>query len=146
MHVTLHSFFQLHQSIHDDVLHLVCSFLLRLALQTHSLYFYLGVAVLFSIMLPLLLQFVHLSQEQLVLTLEVAIFVLENALDVRVILQIILEHTAMWICRDKLANLIRELGGSLGSTVGSRTVVFLLCLEERLSRCRMTVEGIRDWI
>lgn len=61
MHVALHSFLQLHQPIHDYILHLVCSFLLRLAFQTHSLYFYLGVAVLFSIMLPLLLQFMHLT-------------------------------------------------------------------------------------
>ena len=97
VHVALDSFLQFHQSIHYDILHLVCSFLLRLALQTYSLDLYLGVAVLFSIMVAFLLEFVHLAQEQLVLTLEVAVFVLEDALDVCVILKLIGLHAGLRI-------------------------------------------------
>ena len=60
-------------------------------------------------MVAFLLEFVHLAQEQLVLTLEVAVFVLEDALDVCVVLQLIGLHVGLWICRNKLANLVREL-------------------------------------
>lgn len=63
MHIALYFGLQLHQPIDDDIFHLICSFLLRLALQTYRLHFYLGVAVLFSIVVIFLLEFVHLSQE-----------------------------------------------------------------------------------
>lgn len=57
-------------------------------------------------MFALLLEFMHLTQKQLILTLEVAIFVLEDALDVRVILQLTLEQAGLRICWYDLANLI----------------------------------------
>lgn len=80
---------QLGQPAHDDVLHLVGPVALRLALHLEPLDFDAHLPVLLLVPPVALLQLVHLLQQQLVLQLQVLVLALQDALDVRVLRQLL---------------------------------------------------------
>lgn len=97
------------QSTHNNFLHFVSSEFLRLAFQFGFLNFECNFFILFLVFAVALLQLIDFLDQQLVLHLQVVVLVSEDALDVGVLAQLLLDHR--WVPGELL--LVWGLGGQV---------------------------------